>query len=116
MLKLEFKEATAVLLILVGLAVGIALLGINPLDTPSILPTWVRVAFGILGAGSVALALVLSRRKRKKRNKDLACRFYEDVINARNLSAADKIFDPECVFTELGVPEPLCGHCQVDGG
>lgn len=61
MLKLEFKETTAVLLVLAALAVGIALLGINPLASPNALPIWVRVAFALVGAGLLALVLFLSR-------------------------------------------------------
>ncbi|MFY9820898.1 MAG: macro domain-containing protein [Thermoanaerobaculia bacterium] len=62
MLKLEFKEATPVLMVLAALAIGIALLGINPLDTHSVLAVWVRVAFGVLGVVFLVLSLFLSRR------------------------------------------------------
>jgi hypothetical protein len=61
MLKFEFKEPAEVLLMLATLAVGIALLGTNPLDTPNPLNMWVRIAFGVLGCGFLVGLLVSAR-------------------------------------------------------
>jgi O-acetyl-ADP-ribose deacetylase (regulator of RNase III) len=49
MLKLEFKDASAVLLVLATLAVAVALLGTNPLDPKNALTLWIRAGFAMLG-------------------------------------------------------------------
>jgi len=51
MLKFEFKEAVGVLLVLATLALGVALIGTNPLKPADTLHVWSRVAFAVLGVG-----------------------------------------------------------------
>jgi len=65
MLKVEFREYTAVLLVLASVAIGIALIGTNPLDAPNILDAWVRIAFGVLGLALLAGLLLSIRIKRQ---------------------------------------------------
>jgi O-acetyl-ADP-ribose deacetylase (regulator of RNase III) len=65
MLKLEFKESTAVLLILAALAIGIAVIGTNPLDPPNVLDNWARFALGGLGGVLLVVLFVLLRSSPK---------------------------------------------------
>lgn len=61
MLKLEFKETTAVLLLLAALAIALALIGTNPLNTHSSLNIWIRIAFGILGLSFLVGLVIVTR-------------------------------------------------------
>ena len=54
MLKLEFKEAAAVLLVMGTLSLALALLGTNPLKATETLSPWIRIAFTALGIGLFA--------------------------------------------------------------
>lgn len=65
MLKMEFKEATAVLLIIASAAIGIAIIGTNPLDPPNALENWARLALGGFGGICLGSILVSSRRSNK---------------------------------------------------
>jgi O-acetyl-ADP-ribose deacetylase (regulator of RNase III) len=61
MFKFEFKEATAVLLVLGTGALVLALLGINPLDRTKPLQLWIQIALGVLGACLFAAAWLSAR-------------------------------------------------------
>lgn len=62
MLKFEFKDASAVLLVMATLAVSVALLGTHPFDTGKPLSVATRLSFGALGLLLYAWTLILARR------------------------------------------------------
>lgn len=61
MLKLEFKEASGVLLVLATLSIGVAVIGTNPLNSSNVLDLWMRATLGALGIILLAIALILLR-------------------------------------------------------
>ena len=68
MLKMEFKEATAVLLIIAALAIGIAIIGTNPLNPPDALENWTRFALGGFGSLCIVTIFIISRPTNKQSN------------------------------------------------
>jgi len=62
MLKLEFKEAPGVLLVLAAIAAGVSVLGTHPLDPKTRLSLTTQLSFGALGLVLFITALVLARR------------------------------------------------------
>jgi O-acetyl-ADP-ribose deacetylase (regulator of RNase III) len=59
MLKFEFKESTAVLLVMAAVAIGIAIIGTNPFNPPNVLENWARVSLGILGVAFLLAIFVI---------------------------------------------------------
>lgn len=68
MLKMEFKEATAVLLIIAAVAIGIAIIGTNPLNPTNVLEAWARFALGGFGGICIVSIFVISRFSNKQSN------------------------------------------------
>lgn len=67
MLKLEFKEATPVLLVLVALMICVAIIGTNPLTPTSSLDLWTRIGIGAVAVGFLVLLLVHPKFAAKQR-------------------------------------------------
>lgn len=63
MLKLEFKEPAAVLLILAAITLAVSIIGTNPIDHAASLGPWERAGLGGLGVALVLWFLVSSRRQ-----------------------------------------------------
>ena len=68
MLKIEFKEVTAVLLIISAVAIGIAIIGTNPLNPPSALENWARFALGGFGGICIVSIFIISQLSNKQNN------------------------------------------------
>lgn len=66
MLKMEFKESTAVLLIIAAATIVIAIIGTNPLNPPGALETWARFALGGVGIICLVSIFIVSRRPNKQ--------------------------------------------------
>jgi steroid delta-isomerase-like uncharacterized protein len=46
-------------------------------------------------------------------NRELVRRYFEELLNRRNLSALEDILSPDCVFTAPPVPEGLHGTASI---
>jgi hypothetical protein len=64
MFKLEFKEPAAVLLVIAAAAIGLGLVGTNPMvpNGPA-LSVWIRTTFGACGIAALVIAVLISRKK-----------------------------------------------------
>src|SRR5207237_490071 len=85
MLKFEFKEVPAVLTVLGVIAVAIALLGVNPIDTNRPLDNEIRISFAILGLALLLFAAWLSIPRKAKQEPDFSRKEANDPL-ATNLS------------------------------
>jgi O-acetyl-ADP-ribose deacetylase len=93
MLKMEFKDATAVLLIIAAAAIGIAIIGTNPLNPPTALENWARFALGGFGGICIVAIFIISRHSSKQNNLGHTNADYNERF--RKTQELIKSIDPE---------------------